>query len=151
MQTCMAQLQVCTTAATLPSENKEGAIFLLVTLLCCEPWIKRYWEGREVKQHCGLLTTHPQARLWEGDAVSVLPAHKFYGLSPEAAQHLVAGGEVSGECGRGHSDSLQRKAGLETRINELWMADHYPLIKTETQKPDETNKTTQSRHNCNFI
>lgn len=40
---------------------------------------------------------------------------------------------------------------MEARANELWMADHYLLIKTETQKPDENNKTVPSRDNYNFI
>lgn len=109
------------------------------------------WEGRK---HCGLPATHPRAILLEGDAGFVLPTHKFYGLSPEAAKATC--GRWGGLGGARHS-SLRHPSNegwlryLEARVNELWMADHYLLIKTKTQKPDETNKTIQSRDNYNFI
>lgn len=92
--------------------------------------------------------------LLEGDAGFVLPALPFYGLSPEAAKATC--GRRGGVGGARHSSPQHpsnegRLRYLEACINEPWMADHYLLIKTETQKPDETNKTVQPRDNYDFI
>lgn len=141
MQMCMACLQVCTTAATPLSKNKQVPVSYWSAVPCWQSWVKKCWEGREVRQHCGLPTGHLQALLLEKDAGFILPAHKFYGLSPEAAKARCG---RWGGLGRVWHISLRYPSNkgklhyLGARINELWMADHYPLIKTETQKPDET-------------
>lgn len=154
MQMCMAHLQICTTAAALLSKNKQGASFLVVIAPCWQSWVEKCWEVREVKQHCGLPTVHLQAVRLERDAAFVLPAHKFYSLSPEAARATCSRWRGLGEAQHSPQQNPSNKAWLgdmEACTNELWMADHYPLIKTETQKFDESNKTVPSRDNYNFI
>lgn len=58
----------------------------------------------------------------------------------------------SGEGGSGQLSSNEGMCRyLGACANELRVADHYVMIKTAAHKPNETNKTAQSRDNYNFI